>query len=180
MKLSLAAALAAFVLPSALAAQDVKISLDQTLVENFDGDAVTQALTTFDATVTPEKSDTGTPFYKIAFPGGLGGVAVPTNCRGEAANTSCTGLKVQAIFSMPEGKTPADIAQMVNNFNAAHDATLLVYDSQGQTRLTRYVIADFGITRTNLAIEFYTFRRTAQAWSEALFGKPAAPPAQGG
>ena len=175
MKLAFAAAaICALALPSAVSAQDVKITLDQTLVENFDGDAVTQALAPFNATVTPQKAADGSPSFKIAFPGGLNAVATPTACSDDKAHTGCTGLKVQAFFSLPEGKTPADMAAIVNGFNAGHEATTAVYDQKGTTRLTRYIVSQFGITRTNLSIELYTFRRSAQVWSETLFAKPAA------
>ncbi|WEK46867.1 MAG: hypothetical protein P0Y56_00860 [Candidatus Andeanibacterium colombiense] len=169
-----AAALCALALPSALAAQDVKITIDQTLVENFDGDALTQALAPFEVKPTTQKGPDGTTIYNIAFPGGLNAVATPAGCSDDKTHTGCTALKLQAVFALPAGKTVADMAELANRFNATHDATPVVYDPKGQTRLTRYVVSQFGITRTNLAIEVYTFRRAAQMWSETLFGKPAA------
>jgi hypothetical protein len=66
------------------------------------------------------------------------------------------------------------VADLVNTFNNAHAETQVVYDKTGRTRVTLYVISDFGITKTNLAVHLYTFGRTALAWREALFPKPAA------
>jgi hypothetical protein len=179
MKLRYAAAvlaalgLTAFV-PSGLAAQELQIQLDQTLVENFDGSAVADAFATFNAKVTPKTAEDGTPVVDFAFPGGVSGRAVPAMCKDDKAHTGCTGLRVMGFFQMPEGKTPADMAVLVNSFNATHEAVQVIYDTAGKSRMTYYVVADFGITKTNLVVQLYTFRQTAQAWSKVLFDKPAA------
>ena len=174
MKLRYAAAVLALAAPSSLAAQDIEIDRDQTLVENFDVAVVEEALVPFNATATRKVSKTGVPYVDIAFPGGLAANAEPVACKDAAAHTGCTGLRLVAYFGLPPGKTPADIAALVNAFNATHEATQAVYDQNGQTRLLYYVIGEFGITKTNLVVQIYNFRQSAQALSRAIFAKPAA------
>jgi hypothetical protein len=173
MKLRLAAALLAFAAPSALAAQDIQITLDQTLVENFDGNVVPEALTPFNGTVTQQAGTDGSPVYNVVFPGGMTALAQPMMCKDQAAHTGCTSLRLTAFFGLPEGKTPADMAQVINVFNATHEATQLIYSDEGTSRMVHYVIADFGITKTNLVIQIYNFRSAAQTYAKQLFTKPA-------
>ncbi len=63
--------------------------------------------------------------------------------------------------------------QIVNLFNATHEASQVVYAEDGKTRLIHYVISDFGITRTNLVIQVYNFRQAAQAFATQIFAAPA-------
>jgi hypothetical protein len=176
MKLCLAAALAVLVAPSAVCAEglQVQLKLDQTLVENFDGNIVPEAIAPFDAGVIPKTTNNGLPEFDFHFPGDLSARATPLRCKDDTTHTGCTGLRLTAYFDLPEGKAPDQVADLVNTFNNAHTETQVVYDKTGRTRVTLYVISDFGITKTNLAVHLYTFGRTALAWREALFPKPAA------
>ena len=173
----IAAALIALAAPAGLAAQDINITLDQTLVENFDGNAVEEALGAFNATVNARSTQTGAPALSFAFPGGLSATAQPGTCREKEARTGCTGLVLSAFFDLPPGKTPADMPAIVNTFNATHNASQVVYDAKGTSRLIHYISADFGITKTNLVVQIYGFRQAAQALSRQLFGAPAETPA---
>lgn len=182
MKLRLAAAALCLAAPSGLAAQEINISLDETLVKNFDGTDFEDAMKPFNATVVKNVGKDGVSSYAITFPGGLSASAEPVGCRDEAAHTGCGGLRLTAYFKLPDGKTVADIPEIVNGFNDNHVASQAAYDKQGTSRLTSYVISDFGITRTNLVIHIYTFRQTASAFHAVLFPQPtvAAPaPAKG-
>lgn len=174
MKRHLIAALCALTLPAAASAQDVRIDLDQTLVENFDGTAVADAAVPFSATATPRKLSDGSPAFDLVFPSGLKAVALPATCRDAATHTNCTGLKLSAFFDLPPGKTMAELSEMVNNFNSAQEAVQIAYGKDGKTRLTYYIVADFGITKTNLVIQIYNFRQAAQLWSRTLFPTPPA------
>ncbi len=85
------------------------------------------------------------------FPGGLAARAQPTAMQDQTAHTSCTGPARVAIFDPPEGKTPAEVATIVNTFNASPRCDPGRSTTRtATTRLTYYIIADFGITKTNL------------------------------
>ena len=180
MKLRFAvAALALLAVPAAAGAQDLKIQLklDQTVIENFDGDVVPEAIAPFDAGVIAKTTNDGLPAFDFHFPGDLSARAAPMRCKDDAAHTGCTGLRLTAYFDLPEGATQAQVADLANTFNNAHAETQVVFDKSGRSRVSLFVIGDFGITKTNLAVHLYTFGRTALAWREALFAKPAAPTA---
>jgi len=168
-----AAALVALAVPSGLAAQDINITLDQTLVENFDGNALEEALGAFNATVNSRSTQSGAPAMNFSFPGGLAATGQPATCRNKETRTGCTGLLLSAFFDLPPGKTQAELAPIVNTFNATHPTAQVIYDTKGRTRIQAYVGADFGITKTNLVVQLYAFRQAAQALSQALFNPPA-------
>ena len=171
MKYSLIAALVALAVPSALCAQNIELTLDQTLVENFDGTAAEEAFASYQATTTKHIKDDGTLSFDFAFPEGLKGNAEPMACTDEAAHTGCTGLFITATFTLPEGKTAAQIVDLVNGFNTTHRAGQLVYAADGTSRMGYFLSADFGITKTNLAVQIFRFRRTAGAWAAQIYAK---------
>ena len=100
-----AAALALFAVPAAAGAQDLKIQLklDQTVIENFDGDVVPEAIAPFDAGVIAKTTNDGLPAFDFHFPGDLSARATPMRCKDDAAHTGCTGLRLTAYFDLPEG-----------------------------------------------------------------------------
>jgi len=174
MKFRYAAALACLAIPSGVSAQAFQTKLDKTLVENFDGKVIEEALAPFKVNAQTRLSEGSAPMVVFTFEGGLVATAQPLACRNKTAHTGCTTLRLSAVFNTPAGKTPAQVAQLVNAFNASHETSQVIYDNAGKTRLSTYVIVDYGITKTNFVGQIFNFRQSVQAYAQALSAKPKA------
>lgn len=173
MKFRYAIALACLAIPSGLSAQNFQVQVDRTLIENFDGKVVEEALAPFKVNTQTRLSEGAAPAVVFTFDGGLVATAQPLACKNKNTNTGCSSLRLSVVFGPPTGKTAAQIAQMVNAFNATHETSQVVYDKDGRTRLVTYVIADYGITKTNLVGQLFNFRQSTMVYAQAL-AKPAA------
>lgn len=147
---------------------------------NFDGPELTQTLEAMGATWERRNGEQGQAIYVIKLRNGATAVAVPSICRGQMVNSGCTGLNIYARYSKPEGKTPGAVAQLVNQYNRGHAATMASHDGQGNSMLNKYIIAEHGIALANLRTQLGVFESGTASYSQALHGTAAAttPPAR--
>lgn len=102
----------------------------------------------------------GVAGLSITTPQGYVFFASPTVC-----NPACRGLDIYALFGPDTGVPLAAI----NRFNVARAMTK-AFTTSNQVVLSRYVIADYGTPRGNVASEFHNFIAIAVSFAEYLEG----------
>lgn len=145
-------------------------SSPQSLLVNFDGPQLTEALNAIEAQWQRQASEEGEPFFRITFSNGAIAFAVPTVCQGELPFSDCKGLRIFANFTKPETMSEAAVAQAANQFNIDFAAGKATYNNAGSSQLSIYIISDFGITAANLRTHLEVFQTIAASYSQRLFG----------
>jgi hypothetical protein len=159
----------AFVLACTAAPASAEFELDQTIIENFDGDDVGKVLTQIDAIWSRKTDDDGSPYYEIHFSNAYVGYAELAACGDEAAYKQCMGLSVYASFEKVEDVPIATLVERTNRFNANHSVSKGTIDEEGSGTVSLYVMTDYGITRSNLYIQLKVFEGMIEKFDEALF-----------
>lgn len=104
------------------------------------------------AGMLPETITVGDSDSLVVRSGDLAIILRPTVCRPD-----CAGLLMYTLF---EGTSPAS---MMNSFNERTPPTA-AYTTQGNTVLSRYLIADHGITAGSFMVNLVVFDNTVSKW----------------
>lgn len=160
----------AFAAAAALALCVSPAAFDEAAAQNFPN--ATQMLNGFTpANLSAVAQDLGYKSEQVVYSNGVAGLSIttpqgyvffasPTVC-----NPTCHGLDIYALFGPDTGVPLAAI----NRFNVARAMTK-AFTTSNQIVLSRYVIADFGTPRGNVASEFHNFIAIAVSFAEYLEG----------
>lgn len=76
----------------------------------------------------------------------------PSSC--EAGEKGCKGLEIGVSINRSEFKiSDAELTKRINAFHDQYVISRVLFSKTGNIAITRYMIADYGIPRGNLAIE---------------------------
>ena len=75
---------------------------------------------------------------------------------------TCKALSIQTLWNKPAGATPERTALAVAQFNRRYALTKATVASDGRPAIQRYLVADYGFIRGNLAVELLTYSDQAQ------------------
>lgn len=95
------------------------------------------------------------PALEVTFPNGRRGAIVFGNC--ERAGAACKAISIQAIWSRPTGPAAARLPQAIQTFNQRYAFSRGYLLTDGRPALQRYLTADFGFIRGNLAVNLLVF-----------------------
>ncbi len=76
---------------------------------------------------------------------------------GSCLGTSCRAISIQAVWSPPPGIPPAQLAAAVASFSQRYAFSRAFVAADGRPSLQRYLTADFGFIRGNLAVNLIVF-----------------------
>ena len=97
---------------------------------------------------------------------------------GSCLAASCRAISIQAVWNAPPGFTPAQLAVAVAGFNQRYAFSRAFVTADGRPSLQRYLTADFGFVRGNLAVNLIVFAGQIDRFAaEVLQAPPPALPA---
>lgn len=129
----------------------------------------------------------GGPALLVTFANGRKAVILMGMCAG--AGTSCKALSIQAFWSKIVTVPPENVVTAIETFNRRYSFAKTFIAEDGRPTLQRYLTADYGFVRGNLAVNLLVFSDQVDRFAaevlkplEALTRKPAAlnPPHAGG
>lgn len=93
----------------------------------------------------------------------------------ERQGAACKAISIQAIWTRPANVTPEQLAANIRAFNQRYAFARAYITSNGRAGLQRYLTADYGFIRGNLAVNLLVFANQAERFAlEALRPPPAA------
>jgi hypothetical protein len=125
------------------------------LLPTFNYATVEAVLTSIRAGHQRQSSDPARPLIVAAFPNGKRAVISLLSCTPNGA--ACKALGIQASWNVPAGVPPTVLAQGVERFNQRYSFSKAYVSATGRPALQRYLTADYGFVRGNLAVNFLVF-----------------------
>lgn len=117
---------------------------------------------------TPER-----PALAINFASGRSAAIIFGSCERQGA--ACKALSIQAIWPRPAAVTPDRLAAHIQGFNQRYAFARASLTQDGRAALQRYLTADYGFIRGNLAVNLLVFATQAERFqAEVLTPPPAA------
>jgi hypothetical protein len=98
---------------------------------------------------------------------------------GSCLGSSCRAISIQAVWNAPPGVAVAQLATAVAGFNQRYAFSRAFVAADGRPSLQRYLTADFGFIRGNLAVNLIVFAGQIDRFVTEVIQAPlqAAPPA---
>jgi hypothetical protein len=113
------------------------------------------------------------PILQVTFPNGRHAAILFGSCERQGA--ACKAISIQSVWIRP-GNVPADrLAANIQAFNQRYAFSRAYLTQDGKPALQRYLTADYGIIRGNLAVNLLVFANQAERFAlEVLRPAPAA------
>jgi hypothetical protein len=134
------------------------------------------------ATVEPVLTQIGARFERTSESGRLALTITFANGRraailfGSCLQDSCRAISIQAVWSGPPADKVAQLANAVVAFNQRYAFSRALVAADGRPTLQRYLTADFGFVRGNLAVNLIVFAGEIDRFVTEVINAPAAPP----
>lgn len=107
------------------------------------------------------------PALTVILPNGRRAAIIFGSCEQQGA--ACKAISIQAAWSRPSGMTAERLAANVQRFNQRYAFARAFLTADGRPGLQRYLTADFGFIRGNLAVNLLVFASSAERFqAEAL------------
>ena len=135
----------------------------------------TQVLPTFSyGTIEPVLTQIGARFQRagtapakpvllVTFPNNRKAILVLSAC--DAAGTACKALGVQSFWTRIANSPPAVVAGAIERFNQRYSFGKAFVAADGRPALLRYLTADYGFVRGNLAVNLLVFASQADIFA---------------
>jgi hypothetical protein len=114
----------------------------------------------------PQRSgnDPAAPALIATFPNGRRALLSMSAC--DAAGTRCKALSIQSFWNKLERATPESTAQAIQRFNRRYAFSKAFLTPDGRPSLQRYLTADYGFVRGNLAVNLLVFADQADRFTK--------------
>ena len=93
------------------------------------------------------------PALTVTFATGRHAAILFGSCQG----TNCRAISIQAVWNAPAGSDAAQLAAAVAAFNHRYAFSRALVAADGRPTLQRYLTADYGFVRGNLAVNLIVF-----------------------
>ena len=115
------------------------------------------------------------PALTITFINGRRAAILFGSCLGGA----CRAISIQAVWTPPPGLPPARLAEAIAGFNQRYAFSRAFVAADGRPSLQRYLTADYGFIRGNLAVNLIVFAGQIDRFVTEVIQAPlqATPPA---
>ncbi len=110
----------------------------------------------------------GVPNISVEFANGLKADALLMACDDQATASNCLGTSILATFAQ-EGKTDAEVAAAVSEYNYRQNFGRAYVDPNGEISLRMYIIADGGITMDNYRNQIGLFAISMERFLDYLY-----------
>jgi Putative bacterial sensory transduction regulator len=111
------------------------------------------------------------PALQIVFRNGRRAAILFGSC--ERGGAACKAISIQALWARPAGVTPERLAAAIEGFNQRYAFARAYVTADGRPALTRYLTADFGFIRGNLAVNLLVFSNQTERFALEVL-RPAA------
>ncbi len=92
----------------------------------------------------------------------------------ERAGVACKAISIQAVWNRPANAPPGRLESAIQGFNQRYAFARAFMTADGKPALQRYLTADYGIIRGNLAVNLLVFANQVDRFvSEVLRPPPA-------
>ena len=98
------------------------------------------------------------------FPNGRRATLALSSCGGEG----CKALSIQAYWTPVAGAGPTDTARAIERFNRRYAFAKAFVATDGRPALQRYMTADYGFVRGNLAVNLLVFAEQADTFAREV------------
>ena len=95
------------------------------------------------------------PALDVTFPNNRRAGIVFGNCERQGA--ACKAISIQALWNLPVGPAAARVPAAIQAFNRRYAFSRAYLTADGRPALQRYLTADFGFIRGNLAVNLLVF-----------------------
>ncbi|HYD13816.1 MAG TPA: YbjN domain-containing protein [Allosphingosinicella sp.] len=119
--------------------------------------------------------DAERPALTVTFANGRSAAILFGSCQG----TACRAISIQAVWNPPTGAGAAQLGGAIAAFNQRYAFSRALVAADGRPSLQRYLTADYGFIRGNLAVNLIVFAGQIDRFViEVLQAPAAAPPAR--
>jgi hypothetical protein len=113
------------------------------------------------------------PLLLATFPNNRRAAILFGSCERQGA--ACKSISIQAVWNRPAGATPERLGAAIQGFNQRYAFARAFLTADGRPALQRYLTADYGFVRGNLAVNLLVFaNQTDRFAAEVLRPAPAA------
>lgn len=110
----------------------------------------------------------GKPALLVSFPNNRKAVLMFGSCNAEA--TACKALSIQSYWTKIANSPPEKTAQEIERFNQRYSFAKAFVAEDGRPALQRYLTADYGYVRGNLAVNLLVFANQAERFAREVLG----------
>lgn len=103
------------------------------------------------------------PLLNVTFPNGRRGAIVFGSCERQGA--SCKSISIQAIWPPPAGVAAGRLPAAIQRFNQRYAFSRGYLTADGRPALQRYLTADYGFIRGDLAVNLLVFANQADRFA---------------
>jgi hypothetical protein len=159
------AALLLFALPAVASAQarwNPAAPENRQLLPTFNYDTVESVLTSIGAR-SERRGDAARPALAVTFANNRRAAILFGSC--ERGGAICKAISIQAVWTVPAG-VPADrLAANIQAFNRRYAFARAFLTADGRPALQRYLTADYGFVRGNLAVNLLVFATQSERFA---------------
>jgi hypothetical protein len=119
-------------------------------------------------------TDPARPLIVVTFPNNRRAVITLLNCTPDGA--ACKGLGVQASWNAPAGVPRERLAGAIERFNQRYSFSKAFITPGGRPAVQRYLTADYGFIRGDLAVNLLVFANQADRFANEVL-RPLTPAA---
>jgi hypothetical protein len=110
------------------------------------------------------------PVLSVTFPNGRRAAILFGSC--ERQGTICKAISIQAVWLRPASLPPDRLAASIQQFNQRYAFSRGFMTRDGRPALQRYLTADFGFIRGNLAVNLLVFANQTERFAAEVL-RPA-------
>ncbi|HYJ52226.1 MAG TPA: YbjN domain-containing protein [Allosphingosinicella sp.] len=114
---------------------------------------------------TPER-----PALDVTFPNRRRAAILFGNC--ERAGAACKAISIQALWNRPTGAAGARLPAAIQAFNQRYAFSRAYLLADGRPALQRYLTADYGFIRGNLAVNLLVFATQSERFAAEVIAPP--------
>ena len=158
----LALALSATAAEAAGVRWNPKAPENKQLLSGFDYAGVESVLASIGAKWQRSNADPARPTLLVTFPNGRKALLVMSAC---GADGSCKALSVQSFWTKIANSPPDRTTKAIETFNQKYAFAKAFVAADGRPALQRYLTADFGVIRGDLAVNLLVFSDQAERFA---------------
>lgn len=106
------------------------------------------------------------PMLTVTFPNNRRAALIFGNCERQGA--VCKALSIQSVWSRPANASAARVTEAMQRFNQRYAFSRGVITADGRIGVHRYLTADYGFVRGNLAVNLLVFAEQADRFANEV------------
>lgn len=106
------------------------------------------------------------PALAVVFPNNRRAAIVFGSCERQGA--VCRAISIQSVWPAPAGAPAARLEEAIRGFNQRYAFSRAFVTEQGRPALQRYLTADYGFVRGNLAVNLLVFANQADRFADEV------------